>query len=113
MRYHPIYGYYAMHTGVDLACSLGTTVSAAKSGTVVSVAYSAAYGNYITIAHDDGSSTMYAHLDTTSVSAGTYVSQGQSIGTVGSTGYSTGPHLHFEIIIDGEYVNPMNYVSLY
>jgi murein DD-endopeptidase MepM/ murein hydrolase activator NlpD len=113
MRYHPIKETYSMHSGVDLACSQGTTVSAAKSGTVVAAAYDSSYGNYVTISHSDGTSTLYGHMDTLTVSAGDYVSQGTQIGTVGSTGLSTGPHLHFQIISGGEYVNPMNYVSLY
>jgi murein DD-endopeptidase MepM/ murein hydrolase activator NlpD len=113
MRYHPIKETYSMHSGVDLACAQGTTVSAAKGGTVVEAAYNSTYGNYVTISHSDGTSTLYGHMDTLTVSAGDYVSQGTQIGTVGSTGLSTGPHLHFQIISGGEYVNPMNYVSLY
>jgi murein DD-endopeptidase MepM/ murein hydrolase activator NlpD len=111
MRYHPIYGYYKMHEGVDLAVGSGTAIYATKSGTVTTAAYDDAYGYYVTINHGDGYSSLYGHMTNYIVSAGDYVTQGQVIGYVGSTGWSTGPHLHFGIYYNGSSVNPMNYVS--
>ena len=101
-----------MHNGVDLACSSGTPIYASKSGYVTTATYHYAYGNYVTINHMDGFSTLYGHMTYFVVSEGEYVEQGQVIGYVGSTGYSTGPHLHFTIYYDGSTVNPMNYISL-
>ncbi len=111
-RTHPITGNYTMHNGVDLACSSGTPIYASKSGYVTTATYHYAYGNYVTINHMDGFSTLYGHMTYFVVSEGEYVEQGQVIGYVGSTGYSTGPHLHFTIYYDGSTVNPMNYISL-
>ncbi len=99
------------HNGVDFAAYRGTPIYASRSGTVtkaVSLTYS--YGNYVTINHGDGYSSLYAHMDYFVVSAGQYVSQGQLIGYVGSTGNSTGNHLHFTIFYNGSDVNPMNYL---
>lgn len=112
MRYHPISGNYTMHNGVDFAAYLGTPTYAAKSGVVTTARYGAGWGNYVVINHGDGFSTLYAHFDTIKVSEGDIVSQGQIIGTVGSTGNSTGPHLHFTMYYNGDTVNPMIYVSL-
>ena len=109
-RYHPIYGYYAMHYGVDLGASAGTPIYATKSGTVTTATYGNANGYYVAIDHGDGSSSIYAHMTNYIVSVGQSVSQGEVIGYVGSTGWSTGAHLHFEILIDGANVNPMSYV---
>ena len=109
-RYHPIYGYYAMHYGADLGASAGTPIYASKSGTVTTATYSNANGYYVSINHGDGSSSIYAHMTNYIVSAGQSVSQGEVIGYVGSTGWATGAHLHFEILIDGANVNPMSYV---
>lgn len=111
-RTHPITGNYTMHNGVDLACSSGTPIYASKSGYITTATYHYAYGNYVTINHMDGFSTLYGHMTYSVVSYGEYVEQGQIIGYVGSTGYSTGPHLHFTIYYDGSTVNPMNYISL-
>lgn len=112
-RIHPITGNYSLHNGVDLAAYQGTTVYAAKSGTVTIADYSYALGNYVVINHGDDFSTMYAHMTHFTVSVGDSVGQGQTIGYVGSTGvYSTGPHLHFTVYLDGGTVNPMNYLSL-
>lgn len=86
-----------LHTGVDLAAQKGTTIMAAKSGTVLISKYGSSYGNYVVIAHGDGSRSLYAHMSSRAISAGQSVSQGQVIGYVGSTGSSTGNHLHFEI----------------
>lgn len=110
-RVHPITGNYTMHNGVDLAAYQGTAIYATKSGYVTTATYNYAYGYYVTINHMDGFSSLYGHMTHYIVSEGDYVSQGQTIGYVGSTGYSTGPHLHFTIYYNGDTVNPMNYIS--
>jgi len=109
-RIHPIYGVKRMHTGVDYAASQGTPVVSVKSGTVILRQYNSSYGNYIIVDHGGGVSSLYAHLSGFAISYGQSVKQGQKIGYVGSTGASTGPHLHFEIRINGNHVNPANYV---
>lgn len=112
MRIHPIYGTQRMHNGVDMACSQGTPIYAAKSGKVTVASYQAGgAGYYVSINHGDGFSSIYMHMTHYIVSAGQYVTQGQVIGYVGSTGGSTGPHLHFGIAYNGTYVNPMQYVK--
>ena len=101
----------SMHTGIDLATASGTPIYAWKSGTVEKASWnSSGYGNFIIINHDDGTTSRYAHLSGYAVSAGDTVSQGQVIGYVGSTGRSTGPHLHWEILINGNFVNPFSYL---
>jgi len=109
MRTHPITGVYKLHTGIDLRAYTGTKVYAAKAGTVITSAKSTAYGNYIVINHGGGEATLYAHLNKRQVSVGDKVTAGQQIGLSGNTGYSTAPHLHFEIIVDGEYTNPLTH----
>lgn len=111
-RIHPIYGYYAMHKGVDLAANLGTPVYAIASGYVSISSYTSANGNYVSLAHSDGYGSIYCHLDSAVVKKDAYVKAGQLIGYVGSTGWATGPHLHFEIHKDGAAVNPMNYIKI-
>lgn len=111
MRYHPTTGQYSMHTGVDFAAYLGTSIYASKSGVVTTAESHYIWGNYVVINHGDGTSTLYAHMDYDAVNVGDYVAQGQTIGYVGSTGWSTGPHLHFTIYINGSTVNPVNYVT--
>ncbi len=111
MRIHPISGKWKMHNGVDLAAAQGTPIYAAKSGKVTVTAYQAGgAGNYVSINHGDGFSSVYMHMTHYIVSPGQYVTAGQVIGYVGSTGGSTGPHLHFGISYNGSYVNPMNYI---
>lgn len=103
----------AFHGGVDFACAKGTPVYASRAGTVnVAEWGNYIYGNYVTINHGDGFSSLYGHMTSFIVVSGQYVTQGQLIGYVGSTGKSTGPHLHFGIYYNGSSVNPMNYVSL-
>ena len=109
-REHPIYGDTRFHSGVDLACSEGTPIYATRSGYVTSADYNWSMGNYVTIHHDEAYSSIYMHMTYSVVSSGQYVSQGQVIGYVGSTGDSTGPHLHFGIYYYGGTVNPMDYI---
>ena len=111
MRLHPVHGYYRMHNGVDLACAQGTPIYASRSGQVTVAKYGSDAGYYVSINHGDGFASVYMHMTHYVVSVNQYVSQGQLIGYVGSTGASTGPHLHFGISKNGEYVNPMNYIG--
>ena len=111
-RVHPINGNKSFHYGVDLAAGMSTEIYATKSGTVTGATYGEANGYYVTINHGDGYSSIYAHMTNYVVSVGDSVKQGQLIGYVGTTGWSTGPHLHFEILYNGSNVNPMNYISL-
>lgn len=112
-RIHPIFGTKKFHSGVDIGAGAGTNVLAADGGTVTVATYSSSYGNYVMIYHADGSSTLYAHMSSLTVSAGQTVSQGDVIGYVGSTGWSNGPHLHFEVRIDGATTDPLAYFSNY
>ena len=111
MRWHPVHGGYRMHNGVDMACSQGTPIYATRSGQVTTATYEKNAGYYVSINHGDGFSSVYMHMTHYVVKSGNYVSQGQLIGYVGSTGASTGPHLHFGISYNGSYVNPMKYVG--
>ena len=110
-RIHPIYGTYKFHGGVDIAASYGTAIWAADGGTVIisSDGWNGGYGNYIVIDHGNGVQTRYAHMSSRAVSVGTHVSKGQVIGYVGSTGASTGAHIHFEVWNNGSRVDPMSY----
>jgi murein DD-endopeptidase MepM/ murein hydrolase activator NlpD len=98
------------HQGVDLRAAQGTPVLAAGAGKVLEAGPKGAYGNCIIIVHDEIYQTLYAHLESVDVKAGDYLTAGQIIGTVGSTGVSTGPHLHYEVIKNGEKVNPADYL---
>ena len=111
-RIHPLSGTKKWHNGVDFAAGEGTAIYATKAGTVTSATYNEAYGNMVTINHGDGYSSLYGHMTKYIVSVGETVSAGQTIGYVGSTGWSTGPHLHFTIYYNGSDVNPLNYVSM-
>ncbi|MCM1232468.1 MAG: peptidoglycan DD-metalloendopeptidase family protein [Ruminococcus flavefaciens] len=108
-RINPITGAEQLHRGVDIAVPTGTGVFAAMDGTVTTAAYDSSYGNYIVIEDSNGYCTKYAHLDTLSVSAGQAVKHGDTIGTTGNTGSSTGSHLHIECLYNGEYYNPLFY----
>ena len=99
-----------MHTGVDFAASAGTHIYAWKSGIVTFVGWSGGYGNFIIVDHGDGTVSRYAHCSGYAVSQGQTVTKGQTIGYVGTTGNSTGNHLHFEIKVNGNFVNPLNYL---
>lgn len=118
-RIHPIFGTRKMHTGIDIGRNLdppqsidGADIVAAGSGTVIYAGYRGGYGNTVMIDHGDGVVTLYAHQPSggIAVSVGQSVSKGDVIGHVGSTGYSTGPHLHFEVRVNGSPVNPMGYL---
>lgn len=100
----------SMHTGVDFAAYKNTEIYAWKSGKVTTAKWNGGYGNFIEIKHDDGTISRYGHLNSYAITAGQTVSAGQLIGYVGTTGNSTGYHLHFEIKINGNFVNPMNYL---
>lgn len=114
-RTHPIYGNTRFHSGIDIGASFGDTIMAAASGTVIYVEYpvpdqnwgGSGYGNYFIIDHGNGVSTLYAHCTSIYVSNGQSVSAGEAVGTVGSTGGSTGSHLHFEVRINGDRVDPL------
>ena len=110
-RIHPIWGDRRFHSGVDLAASQGSPIYAIAAGTVTTATYGNANGYYVAISHGNGYGSLYAHMTNYVVSVGDYVSQGQVIGYVGSTGWSTGPHLHFEIHVNGSTVNPMDYIG--
>ena len=108
-RKHPVLGYTRAHKGVDFRASTGTPIPAAGAGRVVARSYNRGHGNFVKIRHNGSFETLYAHMSkfAKGVNVGTTVRQGQTIGYVGSTGYSTGPHLHYEIIKNGVHVNPM------
>ncbi len=108
-RVHPVYGYRSCHTGIDLSAGYGTAIQSAAAGKVVYVQNSGAYGLHTIVDHGDGVETMYAHQSSVAVSLGQIVSQGQVIGYVGSTGFSTGAHLHWEVHINGVPYNPLGW----
>lgn len=108
-RRHPVYGYRSCHTGIDLAAGTGTPIAAAATGIVTAVTTLRAYGRVIVIAHNGGLSTMYTHLSRFNVNVGQGVAVGDTIGFVGSSGWSTGPHLHFEVHVNGIPHNPLGW----
>ncbi|SHO48689.1 murein hydrolase activator EnvC family protein [Anaerocolumna xylanovorans] len=110
-RSQPTEGASTYHKGIDIGAPSGTKIVAAAGGTVAVAAYSVSCGNYIMIYHGNSTYTTYMHCSKLLVSKGDEVSQGQEIGLVGSTGISTGPHLHFAVTVNDEYKNPLNYVS--
>ncbi|MDQ3384960.1 MAG: peptidoglycan DD-metalloendopeptidase family protein [Actinomycetota bacterium] len=109
-RIHPIFGTARLHAGMDLAAPTGTPIGAAALGTVVTAGVLGGYGNAVVLDHGGGLSTLYAHQSAIAVSVGQVVEPGQVVGLVGSTGYSTGPHLHFEVRVFGRPVDPVNYL---
>ncbi len=112
-RWHPVYGGWRMHHGVDLSAPTGTPIIASRSGVVNVASYEAGgAGNYVNIDHKDGFVTRYMHMTHYIVEVGQYVYAGQVIGYCGSTGASTGPHLHFGIYYNGSSVNPANYIDI-
>jgi murein DD-endopeptidase MepM/ murein hydrolase activator NlpD len=108
-RNHPLLGYFKMHTGVDWAAPLGTAIYASGNGTIDKVGWESGYGKYVRIRHANGYETAYGHMTAFSRSTqpGARVRQGQVIGYVGSTGLSTGPHVHYEILVNGRFVDPL------
>lgn len=108
-RKHPITGKYHSHTGIDVPAPKGTNIYAAKSGVVTTSAYHWSYGNYVVVSHSDGTSTLYAHMSKRNATEGKTVKQGAVIGYVGSTGSSTGNHLHYEIRVNGVRKDPTSY----
>lgn len=108
-RKNPVSGIWKRHTGTDIGAGYGTQIVAADSGTVTLAGWNSGYGYCVIINHGNGRATLYAHMSSYCVSAGQSVQKGQHIGNVGSTGNSTGPHLHFEVMINGEPVNPMQF----
>ncbi len=110
-RTHPILGVKQFHNGVDMAAPSGSPILAAYDGEVVAADYSSSMGNYIMIDHGDGLYTIYMHASSLGVKKGQMVVRGEQIGLVGSTGRSTGPHLHFSVRENGEYVSPWNYLG--
>ncbi len=105
-RQDPIDAGYEWHSGVDIAADFGAPVYAAAAGTVEAAGWNGGYGRYIRLNHGNGYSTAYGHMSGLAVSAGQRVTKGEIIGFVGSTGYSTGPHLHYEVLADGQQVDP-------
>ena len=110
-RYHPIYQTQKYHSGVDIGASYGATIVAADGGTIITAGSVSGYGNCVVINHGNGITTLYGHMSSIAVSVGQKVSKGQTIGYVGSTGNSTGPHLHWEVTVNGVRQNPLNYAS--
>ena len=111
-RTHPIYGDMRFHSGQDIGAPSGTSIIAADSGVVSYCGWNGGYGNCVMINHGGGRVTLYAHMSAYNCSYGQTVNQGDTIGYVGSTGVSTGPHLHFEVRINGATVDPMQYFSV-
>ena len=112
IRFHPILHVWKLHSGTDLAAACGTPVKAAKAGTVTMAGGFTGYGNRVVIDHGSGVVTTYNHLTSYAAAVGLKVQQGQIIGYVGSTGMSTGCHLHFEVMVGGAFVDPAPYLDL-
>jgi murein DD-endopeptidase MepM/ murein hydrolase activator NlpD len=110
-RVHPISGDNRLHGGIDIANSTGTPIYAARGGEVIISQYYGGFGNLVVIDHLDGMTTWYAHQSSLAVVRGQWVNAGQRVGSMGSTGNSTGPHLHFEVRVDGAHRDPCNYLS--
>ena len=111
MRTHPITGVYKLHTGTDISAPMGANFIAANDGIVTKAEYNGAYGNMVIIDHGGGVSTLYAHGSEILVQVGQNVKRGEPVLKVGSTGYSTGPHAHFEVRLNGVVTDPMPYIT--
>ncbi|MCL2362655.1 MAG: M23 family metallopeptidase [Defluviitaleaceae bacterium] len=112
LRYNPVTRRREFHDGIDIGAPIGTPVVAPRDGTVLAIGYSSTWGQFLRLAHSDGYISFMAHLHRVTVSIGDDVSQGQQVAYSGNTGRSTGPHLHFGLFRDGQYVDPYNYVDL-
>ena len=110
-RFHPILQIFRAHKGVDLGAPMGTHIQAPAAGTVVSAGWNIGYGLVIQVAHTGGVVTRYAHCRTALVKAGDHVEKGQVIGLVGASGLATAPHLHFEVLVKGNQVDPIKFIS--
>ncbi len=110
-RRHPIFGVRSMHSGIDIAAARGTPVKASESGVVIYSGWYGGYGKVVIVDHSKGFTTLYAHLESTAVSVGAKLKQGDVLGYEGTTGYSTGPHLHFEVRSRGKPQNPVSYLQ--
>lgn len=108
-RIHPIYGHNSCHTGIDIGAPSGTSAISADSGSVATITRGGPYGNAVLVVHTGGLTTFYAHLSSVSVGVGESINAGQEVGKVGSTGWSTGPHLHFETRLNGTAYDPMGW----
>jgi septal ring factor EnvC (AmiA/AmiB activator) len=108
-RLHPIYKVPKMHEGIDFTAKRGTPIQASGNGKIIKVKKSPSYGNYVVISHGYGYETLYAHMQDVQVKVGQEVTRGEQIGTVGNTGRSTAPHLHYEIHLNGRPINPISY----
>ena len=111
MRLHPIFKVNRMHTGVDIGMNMGANIIAANDGVVTKAMYSSGYGNMVMIDHGGGVCTVYGHGSEIIAQTGDEVKRGDVIMLAGSTGWSTGPHLHFEVRLNGEYVDPLPYIT--
>lgn len=110
---HPITGQWYIHKGLDISTyRSGDPVISTANGQVVTVTYDASFGNYVIIQHKYGYYTRYAHMQSVRVKTGQFVSQGEVIGTIGNSGVSTGPHLHYEVHIGSDVVDPAKYVNI-
>ncbi len=108
MRVHPILGYRRMHAGIDLGGRTGQQIWAAQEGIVIKAGWDGnGYGNMVVVQHDNSVTTVYAHMSQVSISVGDFVFAGDVLGLVGSTGLSTGPHLHFEVRLSGAPIDPL------
>ncbi len=111
MRIHPVYKVPKMHAGIDFTAPSGTSIQATGQGKVIKAERGSGYGNHVVIDHGFGYQTLYAHMSRIDVKVGQQVKRGQSIGLVGSTGTSTAPHCHYEVIYRGSKIDPVNYVT--
>ena len=111
-RINPVTGLTEFHDGLDIACAIGTPVYATRGGTVQAAGASATLGHYLKLAFDDGYTAVYAHLKSVGVSVNDTVTIGETVALSGNSGRSTGPHLHYSLFQNGQYVNPESFVSL-
>lgn len=111
LRFNPVSGRREFHDGIDIAVPIGTPVVAPRGGDVLAVGYSASFGRFVRLLHDDDYISFFAHLNSIDVSTGDRVKQGDHIAYSGNTGWSTGPHLHFGLFRAGQFVDPLAYIN--